>query len=118
MEFESIFITKAEYRWLRKLGRSPTALPSSPHEKGLMEYGLISRQLYYNEDGSSAGLHSTISNKGRNYLTYNQQRRRRDQKESARFFLSTILALLALIIAVIALAIDLWQLGLLRLQPS
>lgn len=111
MEFDTVYITKKELQWLRKLAKANRSLPSSPHETGLMEYKLITRQLFRNEDGSSAGLHSAINDKGKKYLIYRAQCRRRDRKDSARFILSTVLAILALIISIIALAIDLLQLS-------
>ena len=113
MDYNSVFISKSELRWLRKLCKNPSGLRSRPPETNLMEYRLITRDIWYDESGSSLGLHSKISDTGIRYLKYLRQQRKLSRRESFRFLLSTILAILALLIAIAALLIDLWQLGLL-----
>ena len=112
-DFNSVFLTKQELKWLKKLSKSDMPLPSSPHEKGLMKYYLIDRTQYCNEDGPRADLYSSISEKGKDYLLHLHQQQSAARKDSYRFVLSTALAILALIVSLVALAIDLWQLGLL-----
>lgn len=106
MDFENIFLTKDEDKWLRKLSDAATPLPSSQHEKGLMEYGLISRELLRNTDGSSAGLHSIISAKGTAYLAHLS--RSKKARRSDRFH-DWIIAIVSLILGAL-LSDPLWEL--------
>ena len=109
MDFEYITLTRKEYKRLKQLSRSPSGLPSESNESGLMNNHLITRNRY----GYNSEPRSVITQEGKNYLLYRRTKRSERSKDSFRFVLSTVIALLALIIAVAALLIDLWQLGLL-----
>ena len=112
MSFDEINLTRKELSRLKKLNKQSGWIPSDKCETQLLELRLIDHQLCY-ENGVSIGFHSWITSKGKDYLAYLKKKSRHDRRESTRFFISTVLALLALIIAVAALLIDLWQLGLL-----
>lgn len=113
MSFEEINLTRKELSRLKKLSRQTKWIPSSSCESRLIEFKLINHQLCY-KDGVSIGFYSWIDDRGKDYLAYLKKQSRRDHRESIRFYISTLLALFALIIAIVALLIDLWQLGLLQ----
>ena len=109
MDFEYITLTRKEYKRLKQISCSPSGLPSEPNESGLMNNHLITRNRY----GSNSEPRSVITQEGKHYLLYREKSQSARKTERFRFVLSTVIALLALVIAVAALLIDLWQLGLL-----
>lgn len=113
MSFDEISLTRKELSRLKKLRRLDKQVPSAKCEANLIEYRLIDHQVFY-ENGVSIGFHSWINRKGKDYLAYLDKQKRSERRDSIRFFVSTLIAIIALIIAVAALLIDLWQLGLLQ----
>lgn len=117
MEFEYITLTRKEYARLKKLSKSPSGLPTAPHETALVNNRLISRTRYGSPQPDAEAPYTVISSitqEGKNYLAYAAKSKKANRIDSRRFFWTTLIALLALLIAIAALAIDLWQLGLLQ----
>ena len=105
MDFENIFLTEEELKRLKELAKSGKWERHSLHEKGLREHGLVDRMLFRNPDGSSAGLHSKISDKGMIYLK--RLEREKKEKRSDRFH-DWILAIVSLILGAL-LSSPLWS---------
>ena len=117
MNFEYIVLTQKELKRLQDLSRNPFGLPSDSNETNLVNNHLVSRNRYGSPDPEVENplrVISTITQEGREYLTYIEKTRAANRIESRRFFWTTMIALLALLIAIAALVIDLWQLGLLQ----
>lgn len=117
MDFEYITLTRREYARLKKLAKSPSGLPTAPHETNLVNNRLISRARYGSPQSNGETPYTVISSitqEGKNYIAYTKKARIKKRIESRRFFWTTLIALLALLIAIAALVIDLWQLGLLQ----
>lgn len=116
MDFDYIVLTKKEFKRLRELSRHPVGLPTGPNESALMDNRLIVRNRYGSNSPDAACPPTTISvitQEGKNYLLYRDTQKNERRKDTFRFVLSTVIAFVALVIAIAALLIDLWQLGLL-----
>ena len=113
MSFDEINLSRKELSRLKKLNKQSGWIPSDKYETQLIELRLIDHQLCY-ENGVSIGFHSWINRKGKDYLAYLDKQKRSEHRDGIRYFISTLIAIIALIIAVAALLIDLWQLGLLQ----
>ena len=116
MNFEYIVLSRKELKRLKELFRNPSGLPIDSNETALVNNHLVSRTRYGSPDPEVENplrVISTITQEGREYLTYIEKTRNANRIESRRFFWTTLIASIALLIAIAALVIDLWQLGLL-----
>ena len=106
MDFSNIFLSKEQFELLKKLARSKVKI--SPETKTAFKQ---LEQLEFaetdfvasSENTSSGGNNMTITDLGKNYLNYTEARLRRIQKNDRRYWFTTVIAILALIVSIVAL---------------
>lgn len=114
LKFEEIVLSNEEHKLLRQIARHFLAdCRDNPCAEALSDLGLAKKTMVA-VPGHSYLYALVITRVGRQYLAYVRKLNRRDRIEATRFAWSTTIAILALFIAIAALLIDLWQLGLLR----
>lgn len=109
MEFEYITLTQKEYARLKKLSKSPSGLPTAPHETNLVNNRLISRTRYGSPEPDSETTStsmSSITQEGKNYLKYRKHRKH-------DFLIATYGIIGGIISGVVSSLIVLWLQGLL-----
>lgn len=111
LAFDQIVLTRAERKLLKKI--SDQFLPNFRGERAadtLSRLGLAKKKMIVTKSGAYEYA-LEIEDRGRAYLSYMLETEKKRRAEMAKFVLSTLIAVLALLIAIASLAIDIWQLG-------
>ena len=105
-DFNTIVLDKNELRCLRKLNKSKTKNLISPDiMHSLLDYSLI-RQVITGQDGYGSPITDgscLINDRGTRYLIYLKQKAKPSKAEWIRYGITTVIAIAALIVSIIAL---------------
>lgn len=95
MNYDTILLTKEEFRRLEELEKYPNGLPESPCDYNLVNLRLVAHQFYRNEDRTSAGFHSWITDEGRTYLKYTHRQVRERRSDRLHDWIIAVFSILA-----------------------
>ena len=111
ISFDQIYLTKEELKLLRYISkRVLLQAEGNSCAATLIDHGFARRTMTATW-GENYMFSLIIENRGINYLKYIRGKDSARRTETARFVWTTVIAVLALLIAIAALAIDIWQLG-------
>lgn len=114
LSFDQIVLSPSEQKLLKRISRKFLADYRGNKDADTLERHNLAKKTMVATWGHEH-LHAlVIEERGKSYLAYMLKSNKAERIDSVRFFWTTLIAVIALLIAIAALAIDLWQLWILQ----
>lgn len=106
MDFDAISLTRQERKRFLKIARGDTRSTGAPTEDALIQKKLIKRTMFVTikckKKTSSVNISAVVlTNFGEEYYAKCRNLRKKDRRESCRFWVATLLSLAGLIVSII-----------------
>lgn len=109
-DFSNIHLLPEENRALVRFSRMKRIPPDSPHFETFRRAGFIDVcGATQDADGVFRGGWYSVSDKGRRYLQYLKEQRRSRRVSARRFWITTFIAVFALLVAILSLLLQALQ---------
>ena len=109
-DFSNIHLLPEENRALFRYSRLSRVPEDDPHLPTFKHLGFVCLEgAVRDETGVMRGGWYVISDNGRRYLEYLKDKRRSERRDGRRFLITTIIAWLALVVAILSLIVQVLQ---------